>query len=172
VAAQSTTGLALAAVLGWIGGVASTAVRSWLGGRFQGYEQERKGHRDELAEKVLRPLRAGLEKHFKPLVTLQQPLLSIEHAATEFDRSALVTEEPAKYGPYLVARFPSESVFGPIESTLLHDARKKEGESARRLRTRASELQMRYQEFEAELGYAIADRRLHGRCGLIPLWSL
>jgi hypothetical protein len=110
-------------VFGWIGGVATTAVGAWVSGRFHSYEQERKEHRDELKNKVLVPLRAGLERNASPLLMGQAPLLSIEHAATDFDATASVTEEPAKYGPVLVAKFPSAAIFGPLDSALLHDAR-------------------------------------------------
>jgi hypothetical protein len=109
--------------LGWVGGVATTAVGAWVSGRFHSYEQERKEHREDLKDKVLVPLRAGLERYASPLLTGQVSLLSIEHAATDFDASASVTEEPAKYGPVLVAKFPSAAIFGPLDSALLHDAR-------------------------------------------------
>lgn len=109
--------------LGWIGGVTTTAVGAWASGRFHSYEQERKEHREDLRDKVLAPLRDGLERYASPLLTSHAPLLSIEHAATEFDAAASVTEEPAKYGPVLVSKFPSAAIFAPVDSALLHDAR-------------------------------------------------
>jgi hypothetical protein len=93
--------------LGWIGGVATTAVGAWVSGRFHSSEQERKEHREDLRDKVLVPLSADLGRYAKPLLTSQVPLLSIEHAATDFDATARVTEEPAKFGSVLVAKFPS-----------------------------------------------------------------
>ena len=269
--------------LGWIGGVATTTVGAWVSSRFHNYEQERKAHRDDLKDKVLLPLRTGLERFASPLLTSQAPILSIEHAATEFDSNARVTEEPAEYGPVLVAKFPSAAVFGPLDSALLHDTRtnhfqglfakfdgiynswmkysadchawvaqlarkilqasglpafpnpdsagpyvmhyrlavflyqrlfrfqtfalrkqeergswhvtgaqytlavgseeqvdaliadldrlqESENESALRLRESAGALQSRYTEFMEELAYAIADRRLDGRCGLVKFF--
>jgi len=111
------------ALLGWMGGIAATVAGAYISGRFQNYEQERKAHRDDLRDKVLVPLRAGLDQYVRPLLTGLTPTLQIEHAATAFDPKARVTEEPSKSGPVLVATFPSAAVFAPIPSALLHDAR-------------------------------------------------
>jgi len=107
----------------WIGGVATTTAGAWISSRFHNYQQEWKDHRDELREKVLQPMRMGLVKYISPFLCGQAPILVTEHAATGFDFDASVTDAPEKYGPVLVAKFPTAFVFGPIDSALLHDAR-------------------------------------------------
>lgn len=109
--------------LGWIGGVATTTAGAWLSGRFHNYQQEWKEHREDLSENVLQPMRMGLLKYISPFLTGQSPILVTEHAATGFNFDASVTDDPEKYGPVLVAKFPTALVFGPIDSALLHDAR-------------------------------------------------
>src|SRR5260370_15095673 len=107
----------------WIGGVATTTAGAWISSRFHNYQQEWKEHRDDLREKVLQPMRMGLVKYISPFLTGRSPILVTEHTATEVNFDASVTDDPEKYGPVLVAKFPTALVFGPIDSALLHDAR-------------------------------------------------
>jgi hypothetical protein len=106
----------------FVTGVGSTVAGSWVTGKIQSYDQERMAHRDDIRDKILQPLRTGLGQHVSPLMSGQAPILLTEHAATSFDFNARVTEEPTKFGPVLVAKFPSARVFGPLDSALLHDA--------------------------------------------------
>lgn len=113
----------MSTLFGWISGVATTTAGAWISGRLHSYQQEWKKHRDDLREEVLRPLRMGLVKYISPFLCGQAPILVTEHAATGFDFDASVTDAPEKYGPVLVAKFPSAFVFGPIDSALLYDVR-------------------------------------------------
>ena len=115
--------IAMSTFFAWIGGVATTTAGAWVSSRFHNYQQEWKEHRDDLREKVLQPTRMGLVKYISPFVCGKTPILVTEHAATGFDFEASVTVDPEKYGPVLVAKFPTASVFGPIDSALLHDVR-------------------------------------------------
>ncbi len=111
------------ALLGLIGGVASTVVGSWISSKFHVYHQNRTVHLEAIRDTVLIPLRSGLEEHFRPLVANLTPVVLVEHNAKQFDDQAKVTEEPTIWGPSLVALFPLACVFGQIESALLQDAK-------------------------------------------------
>jgi hypothetical protein len=106
----------------FVTGIGATVAGSWITGKIHTYDQERMAHRDEIRDKILQPLRAGLSEHVTPLLIGQAPILLTEHAATSFVINARVTEEPTKFGPVLVAKFPSARVFGPLDSALLRDA--------------------------------------------------
>lgn len=113
----------MSTILGWIGGAATTIAGAWISSRFHDYQQEWREHREDLRGKVLHPMRMELAKYISPFLSGQSPVLVTEHAATGFSFGASVTDDPERYGPVLVAKFPTAFVFGPIDSALLHDAR-------------------------------------------------
>lgn len=53
----------LYALLGWVGGVATTVGGSVVASRIRVYDDNRKAHRDELKAGVLEPLRDGVKDH-------------------------------------------------------------------------------------------------------------
>ncbi len=113
------------ALLGWSGGVGSTVVGSWVSSKIRVYHDNRKAHLDDLKQRVLAPLREGLEQHFRPLVFLQQPLVYVDTAApTEFREDAKATESQMEQGDVHQGAFPSSLVFGPLDPALLEDAKK------------------------------------------------
>jgi hypothetical protein len=111
------------ALLGWIGGVMTTVAGSWISSKIHVYHENKRTHRDEIKEKVLIPLRTGLEEHFRPLVFHQKPVVFVvPGATTELREEAKVTEDPAERGDVLVAAFPGALVFGPLDPALHEDA--------------------------------------------------
>jgi hypothetical protein len=112
-------------VFAWIGAVATGAVAAWVATKIHAYDETRKAHLQDLKEKVLVPLRDGLEDHFRPLVYLLKPIVFVQPAATtRFDEKAKATEEPREQGDILLGAFPSAAAFGSLDSTLLEDAKK------------------------------------------------
>ena len=112
-------------LLAFIGGVTSTIVGSWLSSKIRVYHDNRKAHLDDLKQRVLTPLRDGLEQHFRPLVFHQEPLAYVETAApTEFLENAKATESQIEQGDVLQGKFPGSLVFGPLDSALQQDAQK------------------------------------------------
>jgi len=113
----------LVRLLVYIGGVASAVVGSWVSSKIHVYHENRKAHLEDIKEKVLMPLRSGLE-HFKPFVFCQKAIVSVEHGPREYHEKARVSEYPTEEGPLLVAAFPGTRVFGLAEPALLQDATK------------------------------------------------
>lgn len=112
-------------LLAFIGGVASTVVGSWISSKFRVYHDNRKAHLDDLKQRVLVPLRDGLEQHFRPLVFHQTLVVFVlAGATTQFHEKAKATEDPTEQGDVLVAAFPSAKVFSLLDSALLQDASK------------------------------------------------
>lgn len=115
----------LVRLLAFIGGAASTVAGSWISSKIRVYHDNRKAHLEDLKQRVLVPLRDGLEEHFRPLVFHLTSVVRVEMgAATEFRERAGVTESPEERGDVLAAAFPGSLVFGPLDSALLHDATK------------------------------------------------
>jgi hypothetical protein len=116
----------LVQLLVWIGGVATTVAGAWIASKIRIYHDARKAHHEDLKQKVLAPLREGLETHFRSLVFHLTPVVSVQTgAATEFLEKAKATEPAEERGDVLVAAFPGSVVFGPLDSALLHDATKR-----------------------------------------------
>ena len=112
-------------LLVWIGGAASTVAGAWVASKWHVYHDSRKAHLDDIKQRVLIPLRAGLEEHFRPLVFHLVPVVYVQMAATtEFYEKAAVTEAPTEEGDVLQGAFPGAVVFAPLDSALLEDARK------------------------------------------------
>ena len=115
----------LVRLLIFIGGVVSTMVGSWLSSKIRVYHHNRKAHLDDLKQRVLIPLRGGLEQHFRPLIFHQEPLVYVETAApTQFLENAKATESQIEQGDVLQGKFPGSLVFGPLDSALQQDAQK------------------------------------------------
>lgn len=114
----------LVRLLAFIGGVVSTVAGSWISSKIHVYHDNRKAHLDDLKQRVLVPLRNGLEKHFRPLVFHQVPVVFVQlDATTQFDEKAKATEEPGKRGEVILGAFPSAAVFASLDSALLEDAK-------------------------------------------------
>jgi hypothetical protein len=114
----------LVRLLVWIGGAASTVSGAWVASKWHVYHDSRKAHLDDLKQRVLIPLRAGLEEHLRPLVFHLVPVAYVEMAATtEFHEKAAVTEAPTEEGDVLQGAYPGAVVFAPLDSALLEDAR-------------------------------------------------
>lgn len=111
------------ALLGWVGGVAATVAGSWTSSKIQGYHESRRAHLEDLRAKVLMPLRAGLAKHFRPLLFQQVQAVLLVDSAQQMKKHAGVTEEPTSAAPLLVAAFAFGSAFAEIEPALFDDAR-------------------------------------------------
>lgn len=110
------------ALLGWIGGVATTVGGSWLSSKIHVYHEAKKVHLEALRDQVLIPLRSGLEEHLKPFLIQQKPVVVVDLNPNEFKESAKVTEEQTDWAIRIAANCPFGRVFGKIESALLQDA--------------------------------------------------
>ncbi len=115
----------LVRLLVWVGGAASTIAGAWVASKWHVYHDSRKAHLEDIKQRVLTPLRDGLEQHFRPLVFHSVPVIYAQMAATtEFHEKATVTEAPTEEGDVLQGAYPGAIVFGPLDSALLEDARK------------------------------------------------
>jgi hypothetical protein len=115
----------LVRLLVWVGGAASTVSGAWVASKWHVYHDSRKAHLEDIKQRVLIPLRAGLEQHFRPLVFHLVPVIYVQMAATtEFHEKAAVTEAPTEEGDVLQGAYPGAVVFAPLDSALLEDARK------------------------------------------------
>jgi hypothetical protein len=111
------------ALLGWVGGVASTVAGSWISSKIQVYHAHRTVHLEALRDKVLIPLRASLNKHLAPFLNHNLPVVSVLPTVQHFKERATATEEPTYVSHMIVADFPFAGVFRGIEQALLEDAR-------------------------------------------------
>jgi hypothetical protein len=113
----------LIAVGGVLAGVVSTIVGSWISSKIHVYHQNRTVHLEAIRDKVLTPLRSGLEQHLRPLVNQQAPVISVKLDSQHFKDAAKVTEDPTTWATLIEADFPFGRVFGGIEPALLDDAK-------------------------------------------------
>ena len=112
-------------LFGWVGGIAATVVGSYITNRIRIYQDELKSHRDELKDRVLIPLHAGMDEHFRPLIFNQRPTVTVGMGmVTHFDVEAKAGEEQIEQGDVLFAPFPSGALYGPLDRVLLEDAKK------------------------------------------------
>ena len=108
---------------GLVTGVASTVVGSWISSRFHIYDENRRVHLEALRDCVLKPLRAGLEDHLKPVLTRKVPVVCVVHDAKIFHPHAKVTEQSESFANVLAGVFPFGGIYQSVEMALLHDAR-------------------------------------------------
>ncbi len=111
------------AFLGWVGGVASTVAGSWISSKIQVYHAHKTVHLEALRDKVLIPLRAGLNENLAPFLNQNLPVVSVLPTAQQFKANATATEEPTYSARMIVADFPFGRIFREIEQALLEDAR-------------------------------------------------
>ena len=111
------------ALLGWMGGVASTVAGSWISSKIQVYHAHKIVHLEALRDKVLIPLRAGLKEHLVPFLNHNLPVVSVLPIDQQFKANATSTEEPTYSARLIVADFPFGRIFREIEQALLEDAR-------------------------------------------------
>jgi hypothetical protein len=109
----------------WIGGVAATFVGAWVASKFRIYHDNRKAHLDDLKQRVLTPLRDGLEKHFRPLVLNSAPVVFVKTSTTRFDEKAKATQEPLEQKDLLLLISPGAALLDELDPALLEDATKR-----------------------------------------------
>src|SRR6185437_870771 len=112
----------LYALLGWIGGAATTVVGSIVASRIRVYDDNRKSHRDELRARMLEPLRDGVREHL-PLFAHRVPVIVEVWGYHSLAINARVDEPNVSYGPQLQAMNPWPAIFGSTDRALLEDAR-------------------------------------------------
>src|ERR1700690_2374262 len=94
------------ALLGWVGGAASTVAGSWVSSKIQVYHAHRTVHLEALRDKVLIPLRAGLNEQLAQFLNQTLPVISVLPTTQHFKERATATEEPTYIARMIVADFP------------------------------------------------------------------
>jgi hypothetical protein len=112
----------LIAVGAFVTGVASTVVGSWISSRIHVYEEHRRVHLEALRDKVLMPMRTGLQEHLWPFLAHQRAIVTVVPHARTFNPNAKVTEDAESLASLLVAVFPFSRIDEGIEPALLRDA--------------------------------------------------
>lgn len=105
----------------WAGGAASTVAGALFASRVRVYEDERRGHLEDLKRNVLVPLREGLLARFHPLVFQAEPTVFVlPGATTTFNERAKATESPTEQGDGLTLATKTLDV---LDSALHEDAK-------------------------------------------------
>jgi hypothetical protein len=102
----------------FIAGRASKIGDLWISNRIQVYEEHKRVHLEALRDKVLMPLRAGLQEHLWPFLAHQRPIVSVVPDARTFNPNAKVTEAAESLANLLVAIFPFSRIDEGIEPAL------------------------------------------------------
>ena len=103
-------------------GVVGTVAGSWISSRIHVYDENRRVHLEALRDSVLKPLRAGLQNHLRPVLTREVPVVRVVPDARTFHPHAKVTENPESLAILLAADFPFSGIYEAIEPGLLYDA--------------------------------------------------
>jgi hypothetical protein len=115
----------LVRILFGVGGAIATVIGFWVTNKIRVYLDTRNAHLEDIKQRVLIPLRDGLDRHFRPLIFHLSPAVFVQiDAPTQFDEKAKAAEEPTERGEILLGAFPSAAVFVSLDSALLEDAKK------------------------------------------------
>ncbi len=106
----------------FIAGRASKLGDLWISSRIQVYEEHKRVHLEALRDKVLKPMRTGLQEHLWPFLAHQRAIVTVVPDARTFNPNAKVTEDAESLASLLVAVFPFSRIDEGIEPALLRDA--------------------------------------------------
>jgi hypothetical protein len=111
------------ALIGWVGGVATTIAGSWIASKIHVYHAHRDAHRDEIRTLVLEPLLACLRDKLLPLVRIANPLLEGGSTQTFYNENASSTEPDYAEGEALVIEVPWKKFRDTVDPVLYEDAK-------------------------------------------------
>jgi hypothetical protein len=111
------------ALVGWVGGVATTVAGSWVATKIHVYHAHRDSHRDELRTSVLEPLLACLRDKILPLARIAVPLVEGGATQTIYHENARSTEPDYGNGEALIIEAPWNNFKYHVDPVLYEDAR-------------------------------------------------
>jgi len=117
------SGESLVRLLVYVGGVATTIIGSWLASKIRVYEDNRKGHLEDIKQKVLAPLNDGLAEKHASLVTHRSPVVKADWGLRLRRENVSVTEQPEEHGFLLTIEAPD--ILSTTDQILYADAKKK-----------------------------------------------
>lgn len=107
----------------YVGGVATTVAGSWIASKIRVYHDNRNLHRDDLKQRDLVPLRAGLIDSYLPLAGRKVLAIRTNWGDRALNESAKLTEEPLEMGVMLITEDPRPNVEANLDEALFADAR-------------------------------------------------
>jgi hypothetical protein len=103
-------------------GRATTFGDAWISSKISARQEHKRVHLEALRDKVLMPLRMGLQEHLWPMLARQKAIVTVVPDAKTYNSNAKVTEDAETLANLLVAVFPFSRIDQGIEPALLRDA--------------------------------------------------
>lgn len=111
-------------LLGWGGGIIATVIGAWVTSKIRVYEDSRKAHLEDIKERVLKPLHAGLRGNFAKAILGFEPVVFVAQGQMRTPGDVGVTEQQARIDEALVPGFPGFAPTKSLDTVLLRDARR------------------------------------------------
>jgi hypothetical protein len=109
--------------LSYLVGVASTVAGSWVASKIHVYHENRRLHQEDLKQRILIPIRSGLDGSYSSLVSHTSAVASTTWGKRSVLQDAKVTEYPEVHGTILHVADPRANIEANLDEALLVDAR-------------------------------------------------
>jgi hypothetical protein len=104
-------------------GVASAVAGSWVASKIHVYHENRRLHQEDLKQRILIPIRSGLDDSYSSLVSHTSAVVSTVWGKRSVLQDAKVTEYPEVQGTILHVADPRAEIEANLDEALLVDAR-------------------------------------------------